>query len=248
MSKAMAETTHDPPERVQKILARAGFGARRKCEDLIRQGRVEINGRTAVLGDRATGSDRVAVDDVVVRLPDRTVVYLLNKPRGRVTTASDPQGRPTVMELVPAEPRVFAIGRLDKDTEGLLLLTNDGDFAQLVAHPRHRLVKTYVATVKGKVSGSTLRKLESGVALDDGPASANKARILAGRGSHTLVELEISMGRNRIVRRMLATAGHPVERLVRTAIGPLRDERLAPGKWRRLSTAEIAALEAAASK
>ncbi len=238
-----------PPQRLQKILAAAGHGSRRACEKLIAQGRVTIDGDEAVLGDRADiHTQRVAVDGVAVRVPETTTVYLLNKPAGVVTTADDPQGRPKVVDLVPPEPRVFAVGRLDRDTEGLLLLTNDGDLAQAVAHPSHELEKTYVATVKGQVGDKALRRLRKGVELDDGPARAVSARVLAASASTALVEIKITMGRKRVVRRMLAAVGAPVERLVRTAIGPLRDPGLEPGDWRILSTTEIAKLERAATE
>lgn len=235
------------PQRLQKVLAAAGHGSRRACEDLIRVGRVTVDGRVAHLGDRADPSEQVIeVDGVRVRPASRTVVYLLNKPRGYVCTAKDESGQPAATSLVPPRPRVFTVGRLDKDTEGLILLTNDGDLAQRVAHPRWQLEKTYVASVAGVMGDRALGRLRRGVQLEDGLAKPARAKILARRKASTLVEIVVAEGRNRLVRRLLDAVGHPVRRLVRVAIGPLRDERLEPGKWRRLSQSEIGALERAA--
>lgn len=243
---APADATGDGVERLQKLLAAAGHGSRRSCEELIRQGRVTVDGRVAVLGDRADPDEqRVEVDGVRVRSQRRTVVYLLNKPRGFVTTASDERGRPTVMELVPSTPLVHPVGRLDMDTEGLLLLTNDGDLTQVVTHPRHGLDKVYVVTVEGVLGDVTLRRLRSGVTLDDGVSVPESVRVLARRKASTLLEVRFRSGRNRIVRRTFEAVGHPVRRLVRTAIGPLRDPALRPGRWRRLSAEEVAAVEGA---
>jgi 23S rRNA pseudouridine2605 synthase len=234
-------------ERLQKLLAAAGHGSRRSCEDLIRQGRVTVDGRVAVLGDRADPEhQRVEVDGVRVRSQRRTVVYLLNKPRGFVTTVSDERGRPTVMELVPATPLVHPVGRLDMDTEGLLLLTNDGDLTQVVTHPRHGLDKVYVVTVDGVLNDVTLRRLRGGVTLEDGVAVPESVRVLGRRKASTMLEVRFRSGRNRIVRRTFDAIDHPVRRLVRTSIGPLRDPSLRPGRWRRLNPQEIASVEAAA--
>jgi 23S rRNA pseudouridine2605 synthase len=198
------------------------------------------------LGGRATETDRVTVDGVPV-LRDTTVVhYLLHKPTGVVTTADDPQGRPTVVGLVPNEPRVFPVGRLDLDTSGLLLLTNDGELANLLTHPRHGVDKAYLAEVDGTPTPQALRALRDGIELDDGPTAPAKARLVQGHGAVSLVELVIHEGRNRQVRRMLDAVGHPVRRLVRTRIGPLHDDRLAPGEWRPLREREVRALYAAA--
>lgn len=239
--------TSGGPERLQKLLAAAGLGSRRECEGLVAAGRVTVDGRPASLGERADPAvQEVAVDGVPVRFDVRTVAYLLNKPAGYVTTARDPQGRPIVVDLVPAEPRVFPVGRLDRDTEGLLVLTNDGDLAHRIMHPSHGLPKTYVAEVAGAVRPATLARLRRGVDLEDGPARAATARLLARRGAESVVEVVVTEGRNRIVRRMLATVGHPVRRLARSAIGPVRDDKLAPGRFRRLTPTELGALERAA--
>ncbi|MEJ7845100.1 MAG: pseudouridine synthase [Acidimicrobiales bacterium] len=230
-------------ERLQKVLARAGIGSRRVAEDLIAEGRVTVNGRVAVLGARVDPeADLIEVDGAAVGTRADLVHYLLNKPAGVVTTASDPQGRPTVVALVPDEPRVFPVGRLDADTEGLLLLTNDGELAHRLTHPSFGVDKEYLAEVRGSPSRGALRALRQGVALDDGPTAPAKASLV----SPTVVRLVIHEGRNRQVRRMCDAVGHPVARLVRTRIGPLSDDRLRPGTWRRLTLAEVRSLQQAA--
>jgi 23S rRNA pseudouridine2605 synthase len=177
---------------------------------------------------------------------DSTRVYwLLNKPAGYVTTARDPQGRPTVLELVPSEPRAFPVGRLDLETEGLLLFTNDGELAELLTHPRHGVEKTYLAEVDGVPGPAALRALRAGVELDDGPARAVRARLVQeSRDGGSAIEIVLKEGRKRIVRRMCSEIGHPVRRLVRTRIGPLHDTKLAPGAHRPLTPAEVRALYA----
>jgi 23S rRNA pseudouridine2605 synthase len=236
---------HGQGERLQKALARVGIGSRRVCEDLIAEGRVTVNGEVAILGRRIDpDEDRVEDDGAPVGLRPGLVHYLLNKPAGVVTTASDPQGRPTVVDLVPAEPRVFPVGRLDMDTEGLLLLTNDGELANRVAHPSHGVEKEYLAEVEGSPSRAALRRLREGVELDDGTTAPAQAALVAP----TLVRLTIHEGRNRQVRRMLDAVGHPVVRLIRTRIGPLSDRRLKPGTWRSLTTDELRALERAVAE
>ncbi|HEY8527211.1 MAG TPA: pseudouridine synthase [Acidimicrobiales bacterium] len=229
-------------ERLQKVLAQAGFGSRRACEELIAAGRVRVNGRVAELGDRADpATDRIEVDGAPVGTAPGLVHYLLNKPRGVVTTASDPQGRPTVVELVPSEPRVFPVGRLDADTEGLLLLTNDGELAHRLTHPSFGVDKEYLAEVEGRPSRGALRRLREGVELEDGVTAPAKVSTVGER----LLRLTIHEGRNRQVRRMCAAVGHPVRRLVRVRIGPIADRKLAPGSWRPLTQAEVRSLEQA---
>lgn len=229
-------------ERLQKVLARVGLGSRRTCEELIADGLVTVNGEVAELGRRVDPErDKVEVDGVPIGVRPGLVHYLLNKPAGVVTTSSDPQGRPTVLDLVPATPRVFAVGRLDLDTEGLLLLTNDGDLANRIAHPSHGLEKEYLAQVQGTPTRATLRTLREGVELDDGITAPAKASLTPPN----LVRLVIHEGRNRQVRRMLDAVGHPVERLVRTRIGPIADPRLPPGEWRSLTTDELRSVERA---
>jgi 23S rRNA pseudouridine2605 synthase len=218
-----------PGERLQKILAQAGLGSRRAAEALIAAGRVRVNGHVATLGTRADPeTDTIEVDGAVVGVRQGLAHYLLNKPPGVVTTASDPQGRPTVVDLVPAEPRVYPVGRLDADSEGLLLLTNDGDLAHRLTHPRFGVEKEYLAEVEGTPSRGALRLLRQGVDLDDGRTAPAKVSLV---GERTL-RIAIHEGRNRQVRRMAEAVGHPVRRLVRVRIGPLSDRRLAPCEWR----------------
>ncbi len=241
-------TTRDsgsrPPERLQTILARAGFGSRRASEALIAAGRVRVNGEVAALGDRADPeTDRIEVDGTGVGIRPGLVHYLLNKPAGVVTTASDPQGRPTVVGLVPAEPRVFPVGRLDADTEGLLLLTNDGELAHRLTHPSFGVDKEYLAGVDGRPTRGALRRLREGVELEDGPTAPAKVSLVGDR----LLRITIHEGRKRQVRRMCEAVGLPVRRLVRVRIGPIADRRLAPGEWRALEPDEIRALERAAA-
>jgi 23S rRNA pseudouridine2605 synthase len=229
-------------ERLQKVLARVGLGSRRTCEDLIAEERVRVNGEIAELGRRVDPDhDLVEVDGAPIGIRPGLVHYLLNKPAGVVTTASDPQGRPTVVELVPEEPRVFPVGRLDLDTEGLLLLTNDGELANRIAHPSRGVEKEYLAEVEGTPSRAALRALREGIELEDGPTAPAQASLV----EPSLVKLTIHEGRNRQVRRMLDAVGHPVRRLIRTRIGPISDRRLAPGAWRPLTGPELRSLEAA---
>ena len=231
-------------ERLQKALARIGVGSRRACEELIADGRVTVNGKVAPLGQRVdVDSDRVEVDGSAVGVQPDLVYYLLNKPRGVVTTAADTHGRPTVVDLVPAEPRVFPVGRLDADTEGLLLLTNDGELTHRLTHPSFGVDKEYLAEVEGAPSPSAVRRLREGVDLEDGRTAPARVALIP---PHAL-RIVIHEGRNRQVRRMCDAVGHPVVRLVRTRIGPLVDRDLAPGEWRALSMAEVRALGAAAA-
>jgi 23S rRNA pseudouridine2605 synthase len=227
------------PDKLQKVLARAGVGSRRACEELIEDGRVTVDGTVAHIGQRVDPAGaRIEIDGVPVAADPALVHYLLNKPAGVVTTADDPQGRSTVVDLVPAEPRVFPVGRLDIDTEGLLVVTNDGALAHRLTHPSFGIDKEYLAEVEGTPSRGVLRALREGVELDDGrtaPASAS----LVGESQ---LRLTIHEGRNRQVRRMCEAVGHPVRRLVRTRIGPITDRSLAPGTWRRLTADEVRGL------
>lgn len=206
-------------------------------------GRVRNGDDLVVLGDRVDPlQDRLSVDGVPVATRPDLVYYLLHKPAGYVTTASDPQGRATVVELVPGDPRVFPVGRLDRDTEGLLLLTNDGDLAQLLMHPRHGVEKTYLADVTGAVTPTVLRQLREGIELDDGPTAPARARVRQEHDGRTALELTIHEGRKRQVRRMCSAMGLRVDRLVRTRIGPVGDSRLPAGEWRHLDPVEVRAL------
>jgi len=230
-------------ERLQKVLARAGLGSRRACEDLIADGRVTVNGAVASLGRRVDpATDEVEVDGALVAVAEGLVHYLLNKPSGVVSTASDPQGRPTVVGLVPAAPRVYPVGRLDAETEGLLVLTNDGPLAHRLTHPRFGVEKEYVASVRGNPAPGAVRALRQGVVLDDGPTQPARVALV----SPSVLRITIHEGRNRQIRRMCDAIGHPVTRLVRIRIGPITDRRLAPGAWRELTAAEVRGLAQAA--
>lgn len=231
--------------RLQKVLAGAGIGSRRVCEELIDGGHVAVNGEVAVLGRRVDPeTDVVEVDGVPIGVKPGLVYYLLNKPRGVVSTASDPEGRPTVVEIVPIEPRVYPVGRLDTDSEGLIILTNDGDLTFRLTHPSFGVEKEYLVHITGTPKPEKLRLLREGVTLDDGPTSPAKVGVV----SPGLIRITIHEGRNRQVRRMFDAIGFPVLRLVRSRVGSLRDAGLAPGDWRVLTVAEVRALEKAASE
>jgi 23S rRNA pseudouridine2605 synthase len=231
--------------RLQKVLARAGMGSRRACEQLIAEGRVSIDGRgVAELGARIDpNSAIVRVDGNRVNVSAEAVYLALNKPRGVLTAMSDPQGRPTIADLLTtADERLFHVGRLDSDTEGLLILTNDGDFAQRLAHPSHGVIKTYIAQVPGPVDRRLRARLLAGIELDDGPIAVDDFRVLDTNGANALVQVQLHSGRKHIVRRLLAEVGHPVDKLVRTAIGAVRLGDLAPGAVRELTGAELTGL------
>ncbi len=242
LAQKAAQANLSEGERLQKVLAKLGFGSRRVCEDLIHDGRVTVNGDVAVLGRRVLVEvDEIAVDGVVIGALPGLVYYLLNKPEGVVTTASDELGRENVLELVPSEPRVFSVGRLDIDTTGLLILTNDGQLTQHLTHPSHGVEKEYIAEVEcgsNGVPAGALRRLRDGIELDDGlTAPAEVGQLEPG-----VLRIVIHEGRNRQIRRMCEAVGHPVIRLVRTRIGPLRDTKLRPGAWRELTLQEVRAL------
>jgi 23S rRNA pseudouridine2605 synthase len=232
--------------RLQKVLASTGWGSRRVCEELIAEQRVTVNGEVAILGRRVDpDNDLVEVDGAPIGVRPGLVYYLLNKPAGVVTTSKDTHGRPTVIELVPDEPRVFAVGRLDAETEGLLLLTNDGELANRIAHPSHGVDKEYLAEVDGgTLTPGHLRQLRDGIELEDGITAP--ARV--SQPEPGLLRLTIHEGRNRQVRRMCEAVGHPVTRLVRTRVGPLMDRSLAPGAWRELSAVERRSLTEAVAE
>lgn len=236
-------------ERLQRSLARAGFGSRRACEELIAQGRVSLDGGVATLGDKVDpATSTVLVDGLEVNLDPNVRYYALHKPPGVVTTMRDPQGRPDMRRYLPPEgPRVFPVGRLDRDSEGLLLLTNDGDLANRLMHPRHEVEKEYLAEVEGEPTARQLSRMRGGVELDDGPASARSVRVVAASKGRGAVRVVMTEGRKREVRRMLAAVGLPVTRLVRLRVGPIRLEGLAPGELRALDRHEVQALAAAAA-
>lgn len=229
-------------ERLQKVMAAAGVASRRRCEEYIEQGRVTVDGEVARLG-RRVDPRRVVIelDGAPLSIAPGLVHYLVNKPVGVVSTASDPQGRPTVVDLVPAEPRVYPVGRLDQDSEGLLLVTNDGELTHRLTHPSFQVPKEYLVSVSPPLSRGALRRLREGVTLDDGPTAP--ARVSAPAPG--LLRIVIHEGRNRQVRRMVAAVGAEVTRLVRTRIGPLSDPDLAPGHWRELEPSELRAIERA---
>jgi 23S rRNA pseudouridine2605 synthase len=227
-------------ERLQKVLARAGIGSRRVSEDLIADGRVFVNGTVAHLGQRVDPDvDEVTVNGEAIGVAQGLVYYLLNKPAGLVTTASDPEGRPTVVGLVPDEPRVFPVGRLDIATEGLLILTNDGALAQRLTHPSHGVEKEYLAELVADPTPLALRQLREGVEIEPGVTSA-PARV--SRRDPGVIRIVIHEGRNRQVRRMCEVVGFPVSRLMRVRIGPITDTHLKPGEFRPLTLAEVRAL------
>jgi pseudouridine synthase len=232
-----------PVERLQRILARAGYGSRRACEELIIEGRVTLNGTVATLGDRADPvEDELRVDGLEVNLDPNVKYYALHKPPGVVTTMHDPQGRPDIRGFLPVGPRIFPVGRLDRDTEGLLLLTNDGDLANALTHPRFGVEKEYLAEVEGVPTPKHMGQLRRGVALEDGDARARSARVAGRSGDRGAVRLVMTEGRKREVRRLLAAVGLPVTRLVRVRVGPIRLGGLPPGERRELTHDEVVAL------
>jgi len=231
--------------RLQKLLAQSGVASRRKCEELMLAGLVEVDGEVVTrLGTKVDPTTAVIRVDGRRLPPVSAHVYLvLNKPRGVVSTMSDPTGRRSLADFVADRPeRLFHVGRLDTDTDGLILLTNDGDFAQRVAHPSYELDKTYVAEVDGVVTKAVLARLRDGVTLEDGPVQVGAARVVSTAQDRSIVELSIHEGRNRIVRRLLDEVGHPVRRLTRTAIGPVLLRGLRSGELRALSLDELGVL------
>lgn len=231
--------------RLQKVLAAAGVGSRRACEALIDAGRVSVDG--AVVREQGTRVDPgravVLVDGLRVNVRADLVHLAFNKPKHVLSTMSDPAGRPCLGDYVRDRPqRLFHVGRLDAETEGLLLLTNDGPLAHRLSHPSFGVSKTYLADVAGPVPAAVLRRLRAGVELDDGAVAVDAARVVESVGRRALVELTVHEGRNHVVRRLLAEVGHPVQRLVRTALGPIRLGGLRSGSMRRLSAAELAHL------
>ena len=251
----MTDIPGGPPDadglvRLQKYLAQSGVASRRRCEELMLEGLVEVDGEVVTrLGTKIDPATAVVRVEGKRLPPISDHVYLaLNKPRGVVSTMSDPEGRRTLSDLVADRPeRLFHVGRLDTDTTGLLLLTNDGDFAHRMAHPSYEVDKTYVAEVEGEVWPNVLKRLRAGVELDDGPVTVSAVRVVERGTGKSIVELVIHEGRNRIVRRLLDHVGHPVRRLTRTAIGPVRLGALPSGAVRDLTTDELGQLLDSAS-
>lgn len=248
LTGSMMSSAAEPgePQRLQKVLAAAGVASRRVCEQLIVEGRVSVNGQIVTeLGSRVLITDRVAVDGVAVELDREKRTFILNKPRGVVSTMKDEHGRPDLRQFTDTlDVRVFNVGRLDTDTSGLLVLTNDGDLAQVLAHPSFGVEKTYIATVLGQVEPRTLTRLKNGIELDDGPIAIDRGKILQGsrQQDRSLVEVTIHSGRNRIVRRMFDAVGHPVVELVRRQFGPLHLGTMKVGQIREVNNAELGAL------
>jgi 23S rRNA pseudouridine2605 synthase len=243
------EVDDDGRIRLQKLLAQSGIASRRKCEQIMLDGLVEVDGEIVTrLGTKVDPRTAVIRVDGKRLPPISPNVYLvLNKPRGVVSTMSDPEGRPTLQDLVADRPeRLFHVGRLDTDTSGLILLTNDGDFAQRMAHPSYEVDKTYVAEVDGAVGKETLQQLRAGVTLEDGPVTVSRVKLVGGGQGNakgrSIVELVIHEGRNRIVRRLLDQVGHPVRRLTRTRFGPVSLTGLKTGQLRELTMAELGEL------
>jgi 23S rRNA pseudouridine2605 synthase len=242
-------------ERLQKILSTAGVASRRLSEELIAQGRVSVNGKTVTeLGTKADPSvDEIKVDGRRIKVEQRRRYILLNKPRGYITTRSDPQGRPTVMDLMKGvHEYVYPVGRLDYDSEGLLILTNDGDLAARLTHPRHEVEKVYEARVKGVPDEHALERLAKGVTIEGGRTAPAKLRasepFVKGSGEQTVIEISIHEGRQRQVRQMFDNVGHPVVRLKRVRIGPIVDPDIPIGHWRELTPQEIGKLQRAGSQ
>lgn len=242
-------------ERLQKILSAAGVASRRLSEELITQGRVSVNGKTVTeLGTRADpGVDEIKVDGRRIKNDQRRRYILLNKPRGYITTRSDPEGRPTVMDLMKGvREYVYPVGRLDYDSEGLLILTNDGELAARLTHPRHEVEKVYEARVKGVPDERTLDRLARGVTIEGRRTAPAKVRasepFVRGSGEQTVIELSIHEGRQRQVRKMFDAVGHPVVRLKRVRIGPITDPEIPPGHWRELTPQEVQKLQRAGTR
>lgn len=236
-------------DRLQKVISRAGLMSRRVAEDLIAAGRITIDGRTAILGDRCDpATERVEIDGSPIPVAPDLETWLLNKPEGAISTVEDTHGRETVVDLIATETRLWPVGRLDADSEGLILLSNDGELTHRITHPSFGVTKTYLVLVDGLLSPAEVRMLTDGVMLDDGHAAAKRARIIDRSADATMLEMIMTEGRNREIRRMGEAIGHPVQRLVRTAIGTLTDKTLAPGESRRLSPHEVTELYRTADK
>lgn len=241
----MNEQSDENRVRLQKILANAGVASRRVCEQYIVEGRVRVNGVVVTeLGSRIDpDTDQVDVDGTAIQLDTSKRYVILNKPTGVVSSMKDDQGRPDLRLFTKDWPeRLYNVGRLDAETSGLLVLTNDGELAHVLAHPSFGVTKVYIAKVSGRVLPQTIAQLTRGVELEDGPIAADKARLLDASGDTSLVELTLHSGRNRIVRRMMAAVGHPVEDLVRRQFGPLHLGTLPAGRARELTTVERGAL------
>ncbi|OZG62917.1 pseudouridine synthase [Bifidobacterium hapali] len=248
-----AEKAHinddDNAIRLQKVLAQAGFGSRRKCEEMITDGRVEVDGELVTeLGTRVDPErQQVRVDGSRVRINPNHVTLALNKPKRVLSAMEDPKGRYTLRDIVGDKyDRIFHMGRLDYDSEGLILMTNDGELSQHVMHPKYEVEKTYIATIEGKISGTVCRRLvTTGVQLDDGWIKLDRCAIIDANRDTTIVKVVLHSGKNRIVRRIFGSIGFPVKRLVRTQIGPIKLGEIKPGSYRVLSQTEVRSLSKA---
>jgi 23S rRNA pseudouridine2605 synthase len=240
----------DTAERLQKVLAAAGVGSRRACEDLIFRRRVTVNGKVAKLGDKVDPATAEILVDGQRVITDTKLVYLaMNKPRGVVTSLDDEKGRTELADFLGQfDQRLFHVGRLDADSEGLLLITNDGELTNKLTHPSYGIAKTYLAEVVGPLPRTVGRQLLAGVELEDGPATVDAFKLVDALGKTAQVEIVLHEGRKHIVRRMMDAVGHPVTRLIRTAVGPIRLGDLRPGGFRHLSPAEVTALYKAVSR
>jgi len=241
-----ADSDEGEGERLQKVLARAGVGSRRVCEDMIAAGRISVNGRqVTVQGMRVRpATDKIAVDGVRIEIREDRVTYAMNKPPGVITAMSDDRNRPTVGDMVGDLAKgLVHVGRLDQDTEGLLLLTNDGELAHRLAHPSFEVRKTYLAQVSGSVPRDLARRLRAGVELDDGPVRVDSFRVVDTHAGQSVVEVVLHEGRKHIVRRLLAHVHLPVSRLTRTAVGPIQLQRMRSGSIRKLSKEELGTLQ-----
>ena len=237
--------------RLQKVLAQAGIASRRACEALISEGRVEVNSEVVVEQGRRVDPERdvIRVDGARIPPPRRHLYLAMNKPRGVVVTMDDPEGRRTVADVIAKggsrlvkNERLFHVGRLDADSEGLLILTNDGEFANKLAHPSYQVPKTYIAEVTGLVNAPTLQRLRHGITLEDGPVRPTSVKIVSSAAERTLIKITLQEGRNRIVRRTMEAVGHPVRRLSRIGIGPVRLGNLKLGEYRELTREELGGL------
>jgi 23S rRNA pseudouridine2605 synthase len=249
MSEPVRGSRGRPPDeqgvRLQKVLAAAGVASRRACEVMISEGRVEVNGELVLEQGRRVDPDRdvIRVDGARIPPPRRHEYLVLNKPRGVVSTMIDPEGRRSVGDFLAGRPvRLFHVGRLDTDTEGLLIVTNDGDLAHRLAHPSHEVPKTYLAEVSGVVSQATVRRLRNGITLDDGPVRPTAVKLVSTGADRSLIKITVHEGRNHIVRRTMEAVGHPVRRLSRTGIGPVRLGNLKVGELRDLTRDELGGL------
>lgn len=236
------------PVRIQKLLANSGIGSRRTVEEMIVAGRIFVNGEMATLGDKATSADEITIDSQSVDLAVQYKTYLLNKPLGVISTSSDENDRKTVVDLIESDLRLYTVGRLDADTTGLILVSNDGDLTHKLTHPKYGVEKKYIAQLTGEITEEALDTLRNGVELEDGMTAPSKVRLLGCKTGESLVEIVIHEGRNRQIRRMAQAVGFPVISLTRTKIANLEDRSLKPGEYRELTLSEIQDLKVASQK